>query len=690
MMQLGRERTGSPSSLPLRWLDRADHRLGTPLARVVAVLLVLGTAALLRWIYLAQVSETHGFGRPIVDSRGYDLQARALLAGEWPGGEVFFVDPLYSYILAGHYALFGPGQLGVAVMQMVLGIATVALVYRLAASFLRPTEALLAGLLAASYGVFFFYEALILKAAPAVFLVTAILLALVHSRGRGPLASGLSGVLLGIGILLRGNLLALLPLGCIWLAWASTNGGRPSARLGRALAFVAGVALSIAPVTLHNLQAGDRVLITSNAGQNFYVGNGPHNETGSYVPPPGVRASPLYEEADFRRLAEEDAGRSLAPSEVSRFWFRQAFDFIRADPERAWWLLKRKLLLAVNHVEVPDNANFGWTQGEVPLLRAPWPTFSSLLILATAALCLRRWSPEVLFLLGAIVTIAATLVAFFVTSRLRLTAVPALIVLAAALLGGVAECLAARRRLRLALAAILATLAVLVTQADVYDTSRTMLFYNHAALAVEEGDLVLAGEYVEASLSEDPRNWQARLLLGRVLSQRGRPEEAERELVEATRLAPKKPEAHFQLALLLAGRNELERAGKSLAAVLALDPQHDGAIIQLADVERRTGRRAAARARLLDLLERRPGKASALNVLGVIYVDERRLPEAQQALADAVRRRPENVRFRLNLARCYRLQGDDEAAAALYDAILSEHPENPEAQQGRRAVVGSG
>ena len=50
-------------------------------------------------------------------------------------------------------------------------------------------------------------------------------------------------------------------------------------RATRAGLLLAGAALAIAPVTLHNLRAGDLVLITSQAGQNFYIGNFRGNDT---------------------------------------------------------------------------------------------------------------------------------------------------------------------------------------------------------------------------------------------------------------------------------------------------------------------------------------------------------------------------------------------------------------------------
>ena len=256
------EPAGRGWAAPARWLERVDrwlaaHRLGTGLW-VVAV------AALLRWLYLRQVQGTLGFGQGLVDALDYQRMARGILEGTWPGEAVFFVDPLYAYLLAGLESL-GVGASGVIVLQLAGGSLAVGLLYLAAASFLRPSQALFAGLLAATYGVFFFFEALLLKTSSAVLVLALLCYTALRARRTGPsapLASFLVGALLGMGVLLRGNLLALAPIFLLWLAWPRRE-DEPRRRGGAPLAvglYVLGLALAIAPATAHNLAAGDRVV----------------------------------------------------------------------------------------------------------------------------------------------------------------------------------------------------------------------------------------------------------------------------------------------------------------------------------------------------------------------------------------------------------------------------------------------
>ncbi len=671
-------------SEPLLRLDRVDTLLSSRLARWLGLLGVLLLAGGMRWIYHDQVSRTHGYAQPMVDEKDYDRQARGILEGSWPEpDEVFFVDPLYAFALAGLYAALGTEPETVIVAQLVLGTFSVGLLYLLAASFLRPTEALLAGVLAATYGVFFFFEGLVLKTSLALFLLHATLLAVVRAR-HGPLwLSGVAGLLLGLAALTRGNLLVLAPVLFFWLL---ASGERGRARWKRPLLLTLGTLAALAPVTLHNVRAGDLVLTTSNLGANLYTGNGPHNVTGSYVPPPGVRASPVYEQEDFHRLAERAEGRALRPSEASAHWVRRTVEEAREDRARVLALLKRKALLAVNAVEVPDNESYAKTRDRVPLLQAPLPCFGVLLIFAAGAIVLLRWRAEHVLMLSVSLTVGLTLVAFFVNARFRLGVVPGLLLLAASLPGGIAEGLARGAWGRGALSALFACLALWVTRLEVYEGTGSMLLYNDAVIAVDQEDRQAALGFLDEALEADDANWRAHTLRGLVLDELGRGEEAEDALRAGTRTGPQELEAWRELAGFLTRAGRLEEAASALERGLARSPGDPGTTVELADLERRLRRTDEARARLEELLTERPRLGRAHFVLGLLQREERDFEAATRSLREAARIRRDSVPFRLELARTLRLAGRPEEAVSVYDEVLALDPGNAEATRGRAAV----
>ena len=640
------------------------------------MLFVLLVAAVFRAVYFAQVSRTLGFARPMVDAMDYERMARGIVDGSWPGDSVFFVDPLYAYWIAGWRGLFGGGTSGILVGQMIVGTIGAGAMFVLASRFLRPAGALMAGLFAATYGALVFFEALELKTSLAVFGVTGFLLALVKARRSANAWSFVAGVVLGAGTLLRGNLLALGPLGALWLVFAGEGKGRWK----RVAALCAGTLLALAPATVHNLRAGDLVLTTSNLGANLYTGNGAHNTTGSYVPPPGVRASPVFEEEDFRRLAEEAEGRELAPSEVSRHWVARTLAEAREDPGRVAQLLGKKALLFLNAVEIPDNESYGKTREEVAILRAPLPNFALLLVLAAAAVALIRWRPEHVLALGVFCIVGLTVTVFFVNARFRMTAVPGLILLAAALPEGIARVVSERRFVRGALAVVLAALALRVTTLDVYDVSTTMLDYNDAVLALEAGDLDRSLRSLERAIDEEPKNWRAEILRGDVLRRQGDFVAARRAFEHATQLAPRAGEAWVEFGLFLSVRGELWDAEQALTKALRLestDPvDRERATLQLADVERRMEKLEAARSRLQAFLAERPRRAQGWYLLGRVELDAHEAETAEAALRRAVELKPKSTRFRAELADFLRRTGRREEAREQYRALLELDPTN--------------
>src|SRR5206468_1429717 len=174
------------------------------------------------------------------------------------------------------------------------------------------------------------------------------------------------------------------------------------------------------------------VLTTSQAGQNFFIGNNPDNLTGMYRAPEFVRADPKFEEVDFAREAERAVGRQLKPSEVSHYWFNRARMFITARPADFFRVLRQKAALFWNEYEIPDNLDIYFFNRYSSLMRLWLPAFGTVAPLGVLGmvLCIREWRriwPLYLFVLGYFVSV----ILFYVFSRYRLPVVPFLMVFAA-------------------------------------------------------------------------------------------------------------------------------------------------------------------------------------------------------------------------------------------------------------------
>jgi len=319
------------------------------LARDLAVVAVVALGV--RLLYLMEIRASPWFDFLHLDPRYYHDWGLRIAGGDWLGKEVFEQSPLYPYLLGVYFILFGQDLLLLRLIQFALGAGTAMLTCLLGRRLFGRASGLVAGLGAAIYAPFLFYEGQVMKEflTPLFSVATLLLLYRGRERERGSILSlALAGLSIGLGTLVRDNFLILLPLLtlCLLLPWGTPlpwgRGGNEAAdpggtigwrrRLLHAAALVAGAFLALLPVAWRNQHvAGEWVLTTSGGGEVFYIGNGPF-ANGAYLPPPWVRSNPRYEHEDFRRRARELTGRELSRGEASRFWYREGWKAIADDP----------------------------------------------------------------------------------------------------------------------------------------------------------------------------------------------------------------------------------------------------------------------------------------------------------------------------------------------------------------------
>jgi 4-amino-4-deoxy-L-arabinose transferase-like glycosyltransferase len=435
---------------------------------VLAALFAL--AAVVRCIYVWSVSADPSVVYPLGDSLAYHAAALEILAGDWLGSEIFYQDPLYPYVLAILYSALGVGTTGVLFAQALLGSLSVLLVYLAARELFDRRSALIAGLFAAFYRVFWYYEALLLKVSLTFFLASLTAYLLVRADSRRTPASWLAaGMALGLASLTRGNYLVFAPLLLLWIGLA--YGLEWRRKLAAMAAVTLGVLLCVGPVAARNYWVGsDFVLITSQAGQNFFIGNYRGNDTGVYRAPDFVVANAFHEQEDFREEAERRLGVALQPSELSRYWFRQALSEIGADPAHFFRHTARKASLFFNDYEVPDNQSFRFFQENVSwLLSIPTPGFGALLPLAVIGVYLARRRRSAWLMVLFFSSYAVSVIFFFNASRYRIPALPAVLVFSGWSVSEIVR-LAGRRELRsLALVSVALALGLTLTHQELLE-----------------------------------------------------------------------------------------------------------------------------------------------------------------------------------------------------------------------------
>jgi 4-amino-4-deoxy-L-arabinose transferase-like glycosyltransferase len=609
---------------------------------------------LLRLVHVATIRESPFFVYPILDPRMYDTWGQAIAAGDGLGDRPFFQDPLYPYFLAAFYKTLGHGYTPVVLVQGFLGALIGPLLLFAARPWLGRVPAIAAGAIASLYLPSVYYEGMLLKTCLATFLVTVVLVLLSRAlRGGGAARWAAVGLVLGLACLTRGNLVLVFPALAAWLV---VDRGAVGPLRGRALwtaviALSAGCLLVLGATGLRNrIVGGEWILTTSNAGQNFYIGNNALNETGRYTRLPFVDPNPKYEERDFAREARRRTGREMTVAETSRFWFGEARSWI-ADNPGAWlrlvWL---KLRVYWSAFEIPDNLDYAMVRETAPVLRLPIPGFGLVapLGLLGALLCWRRsgWPRALLIFL---VVYSASVVLFFVFSRFRMPMMPALFVLAGfaavellrlwsrARDGGEAlRRAAAVSALGLLLLAFvnlpvrgaadslgvrLASTIGLPVRVETSAIGHFNLGVAYAARAKEAEDpaplLALAESELRRSLEGESRYAQGWVELGKVLARQERNREAIDVYLRAAEVEPGLYRTHHALGLLYRRVGDLVLAVERFRLALRLEPRHAASAVRLGEVLMQQGEPAEAREAFRHALNVSPGNPAATEGLRV-------------------------------------------------------------------------
>jgi tetratricopeptide (TPR) repeat protein len=632
-------------------------------------------ALVVRLVAHAQMSADPDTFAPIIDSEAYLLQALRVTAGEPMVAGVTFQAPLYPYLLGWTLRSCGvPGVTGVdsaaelppeilqrslaigRALNLALGLLAVLLIWRLALVLFGAGAALWAGLLAATYGPFLFYEGLLLKGALSLlFLPCAVLAAAAALRRDAAPRWSLCGLALGLGGLVRGNMYLLAWGGALaLLVW----GGRQR-RLAHgaacAGALLLGALLAVAPLIVRNsLAAGRLVLTTAAGGTAFYLCNHPDNDTGLIQVRSWNRQVPRFEEEDWTAEAEQRSGRALTPGEVNQFWLAAALAGIRERP--ATWLLAeaRKLGLLVSRYEAPDNTMPSFAEDTVPVLRWTPSRYATVLPLACGGLVLawtrrrRERVPGRGALALALAGYAASLLLFVVTSRFRLPLAPLVLVYAGVLLAGLRELAAAttpaRERL-VAGAAVAAGLGLsLASEGPLGPLSPqerashvAVCLKNRADVALERGDAAAARADLDQALAVSAGvGWDSPALhvdAAHLAHLVGDGAAAERHLQRALQLDAGHAAAWREVGLWAYERGDDAAAVEALERSLASQPRDRTALQYLVLALLTLGQPDRAEPHALLLAEQQPEADDGWGLLALVRLRAGRTEPAREALA---------------------------------------------------------
>lgn len=573
---------------------------------VRALFLVLAVAFVIRLVHILSIQSSPLAHRLFIDSEIYDHWALEITQKGVVGSQPFYQDPLYPYALAIVYALFGHNLFVIRLLQVIGGTLVCYLIYRTAhLLFNNEKVGLVAALLSGLYLPFVFYDGEVEKTALGVILAAFFAWSFV-SAYKNKLSWVIPGISLGLATLVRSNFL-VLGIGLLLLS-ISTTKFKPF------LFFLIGLVAMVGPVVIRNsILARELTFTTTQAGQNFYIGNSPFNRTGDYAPPTWIRRHPRFEEEDFRSYAQNKLGRNLRYSEVSNFYFHQAFSFIVRNVGTSLKVTLKKILLYLNNYEVPDNQDISFVAIYSPLLKLPLLQFGLIFALALVGLVSMRRRPIDYLLWAAFILFGMTVIVFFVFSRYRIPSIPFIMPYAALGLMHLVEIVRRKHWSKLTLSLLifvpafaftlipmkstqdlrstkaqcLANLATKFYQEDSVD--KAIALYNQALTVTPyhtnslhdlgviyffKRDFVKAEDYFNRCLKLEPSHYAANFFLAKVYEESGRLPEALQFYEKAKNVQPGNLEIQFCIGTNLQKLGRYQDAIRVYEEMLKLAPSN--------------------------------------------------------------------------------------------------------------------
>ena len=578
------------------------------------------------------------------DMKFYSDWALRIAGGQWTDGQAFYGLPGYAYCLALVFSVVGGfDPFVVGALQAALDAGVAVLLWRLAHEIFAPAPAEAPTSAPARAPVFiglgavlvwtFFTPAQAFSAVmmPTIWLVFAYYVCVwfaVTTRTASWWRPWLGlGLFAGLVAMLVATILFAVPL-LVVAIFRSVAPGQPwphrAPRIAGALAvLVAGLFVGASPAWLHNhFIAREPVMLSAHSGINFWIGNNPV-ATGYPKMPPGIRATQDGLLRDSITLAEAGAGRRLTRAEVSKYWSAKANAYI-ADNRSAWLrLMAAKLGNFWNAYQYDDLSIIKLLRDDHVLPPGLKFGFIAALGLAGALPTLLRF-PRGLWLAAAVLLHLCALLPVFVTERYRLAAAPALLLLGAAGLWVFAENIARHRWAHAAGYLALCAVAAWFVSMPRGDIGLWSLDHYKAGIrATTAGDLDRAQRNLETAYAYVPNNADICFALGNVSLARS----------SVSETAESAKAAHRVQAKLFYRR------------ALDLNPRHSGTHNNLGVLAMEEKRWPLAEQFLLASLEAETAQPKTHYLLARVYFESGRFDAARASLEKALRIRPNQKEF---------------------------------------------
>jgi 4-amino-4-deoxy-L-arabinose transferase-like glycosyltransferase/Tfp pilus assembly protein PilF len=572
--------------------------LSSVIRKNVTPILLFLVSFSVRLIYLFEFYAKSPFtGYLYLDAFRYNSWAQSIAFGVQHAIEPTFRAPLYPIFLAVIYKIFGYDLFTARLAQMLISALACVLIYFIAAKIFNNRIAFISSLFAAFYGPFIYWAGELLIVTLIVFLDLVMLLLLLNALEKPKkLYWLLGGAVLGLSGIARPNMLVIIPWVIILIFWMSKLKETviiKKLRFVYSLYFLVGVFVVILPVTLSNyVTAKDFVLISSQGGINFYMGNNPDADGKSAQPPARVTTHGEFLDDAYLAsvaLAEEGAGRQLKPSQVSNYWYARGVEFIIDQPGRWLKLMGRKFAYFWTGDEVTNNEDtyyfirFSNVLGLLMWHRGLAFPFGIICPLALVGIILSRklWRKLLLFY-GYTFLYMVSVIMFFVCGRYRLPVIPILLIFAGFTVDyGIRKLKSHQYKLFTGCLAMILVFGILVN-VDIGGTTdrnraRAHIYGARAYQSFENYELAIK-EYQKA-IELEPEDIEAMHGMGIAYIDMNEYNLAEQTLKKLLGIVPYFAPAHFDLGSVYVAQGRYPEAENEYETALEIDPNFERAAV---------------------------------------------------------------------------------------------------------------
>jgi 4-amino-4-deoxy-L-arabinose transferase-like glycosyltransferase len=427
-----------------------------------------------------------------------DMEAKRQLWNRWYGGTRYHQEPLYPYVVAVIYRLFGVRVAWVFLFQLSIGIASVFLIYDITMRLFDSRVAAIAGTLAVLCGPLLFFEMVLLRSTLISFFgLFFVWLILNVQNAESALSWVRIGLFFGISVLLKSTFLIFLAGIIAYLIFRHRHSVKRALIYSSAL--IAGVIISLSPLMVRNVAVGTSPLgLSSVTAVTFLSANaGDSHPRGFFVSENIASVMDKTNGAVIPTVIE-----TLKTQSISRYAL----------------LVMHKFMLMLHWYEIPNNANFYYYRLHSYVLRFLPITFLILAPLGIVgvglAICERRRCAPLYLLLSMHVV---SILIVYVSARFRNPMIAALLPFSALTVARIGESLEKRNVRRALLICVFLTVVSFWTMSPLpkwlsliraADCAAPYGFYYRPLLlaADAEGNLAMRIRILKGLLRSEPQS----------------------------------------------------------------------------------------------------------------------------------------------------------------------------------------